>query len=421
MNVVWFCADRVGAEMAGPGIRAVELSRRLSARHRVTLVAPGAGALPSDAFAAAEPAALGGALRGADAFVTQGFGFATRELLRFRGRLVLDLYDPVQLEQLAQFGPAPTPAQRVSLAHVRARLLLLLRRADHVLCASADQRLFWLGWLGAAGRLAPAALAADPEARRLVAVAPFGVPEAPPRADGRPLRSLLGAGDGAPVALFWGGLWDWMDPALAVRAAALLAAQARPVHVAFLAGARPGGETMRAAADEARRAAIELRVEPHVHFLDRWIPYAERGAVLLDADVAVTAHRPSLEAELAFRTRLLDCLWARLPAACTRGDALAREAEREGWGALAEPGDAPGLAAAIASLLEPAARERARAAAAAAAERYRWSRSADAVLELLDAPAPPRPPPLVPGEMQGEGPLELARALGAKVWRRLRK
>ena len=422
MRIVWYCVDPVGAEMAGPGIRAVELSRRLAGRHEVTLVAPGATTLQdSERLARAEPDALVAALHGADAFVTQGFDFPLRSLLRFHGRLVLDLYDPVQLEQLAQFGPAPTPAQRVSLAHVRARLLVLLRRADHVLCASPEQRIFWLGWLGAAGRLAPGTLAGDPEARRLVAVVPFGMPEAPPRRDGQPLRSAIGASAGDRVALFWGGMWDWMDPALAVRAAGLLAAAEHPIHLALLAGERPGGAVMRAAADEARRAAAELRLERRVHFLERWVPYAERGAVLLDADVAVTAHKPSLEAELAFRTRLLDCLWARLPAACTRGDALAAEAERAGWGGAAQAGDAEGLAAVIASLLDPAANARAREAAAAAAERYRWSRSADAVLALLDAPPAPRPHALVPGEAAGERIGRVARAFGAKVIGRLRK
>ena len=152
---------------------------------------------------------------------------------------------------------------------------------------------------------------------------PFGLPEEPPRADGSPLRVGLGIPSTASVALFWGGLWDWMDPALAVKAVASLRDGGRECHLVFMAGARPGADTMRAAADEARRAATALGLDRQVHFLERWIPYAERGALLLDADVAVTAHRPSLEAELAFRTRLLDCLWARLPAACTRGDTLA--------------------------------------------------------------------------------------------------
>ena len=50
MKIVWHCADQVGAEMAGPGIRAVELARRLAARHAVTLVAPGATTLGHEPF-----------------------------------------------------------------------------------------------------------------------------------------------------------------------------------------------------------------------------------------------------------------------------------------------------------------------------------------------------------------------------------
>ncbi|HET9599738.1 MAG TPA: glycosyltransferase, partial [Anaeromyxobacteraceae bacterium] len=260
----------------------------------------------------------------------------------------------------------------------------------------------------------------DPAARRLVAVAPFGVPEDPPARGDAPLRRELGLASGAPLALFWGGLWDWMDPALAVAAVAALRRDGFDLHLAFLAGARPGGDLMRAAADGARRAVQAHGLADRVHFVGRWIPYGERGAVLLDADVAVTAHRPSLEAELAFRTRLLDCLWARLPAACTRGDALAAEAEREGWGAAAEPGDAEGLALALRRLLDPAVREQARAAAAAAADRYRWSRSVDAVLDVLERPAPPRPLPFA-GELAGGRASEIAAAFAANVWERLRR
>ena len=178
---------------------------------------------------------------------------------------------------------------------------------------------------------------------------------------------------------------------------------------------------MRAAADSARALVTRLELGDRVHFLERWIPYAQRGPFLLDADVAVTAHRPSLEAELAFRTRLLDCLWAGLPPACTRGDTLADLAEREGWGAGAEPGDAAGLARAIAALLEPGAKERARQAMTGAASRYRWSAAAAVLAELLQGPAPERPPMLVPGEVAGERPLAVARAFGEKLLARLRR
>ena len=396
MNVVWFCEDVVGAQMAGPGIRAVELSWRLAQKHEVTLVAPGARPVTE----------LSQALRGADVFVSQGFGFPLSALLRFRGRVVLDLYDPVQLEHLARAGDAPSPDQLVSLAVLRRRLQLVIRRADHILCASRPQRALWLGWLGSLGRLTPEALRGDPEASRLLAEVPFGVPEAPPVRKGSPLR----AAPGETIALWAGGMWDWMDPALAVRAVRIAQQQVPALKLALLAGARPGSPdmNMRSSLREARAAAEGA---PFVRFVDAWIPYEDRGAWLLDADLAVSAHKPSLEAELAFRTRLLDCLWAALPAACTSGDVLAAEGEQQGWARTAPPGDAVKLAAAMVALCDTDANQRARAAARKAAAERTWQRSADTLLALLDGPAPAR----------ASFKPELALTAAKKIWRRLKR
>jgi len=352
----------------------------------VTLVAEGVEELSGEPFRGSRD--LGAALKDADVFIAQGFGFPMPHLLRFSGRLVLDLYDPVQLEQLARMGAQPTAEQVVQVGYVRRRLQYLIRRADHVLCASRPQRAHWLGWMGACGRLSPQALARDPEASRLIAVVPFGLPEEPPRQRDSPLRGAIGASPDDRIALWAGGLWDWMDPALAVRATALARQRVPTLRLALLAGERPGtaAPKMRAAADEARAAA-----GPAVHFIDTWIPYDERGAWLLEADVAVSAHKPSLEAELSFRTRLLDCLWAALPAACTSGDVLASEGEQQGWARTAPPGDLEGLANAIVVLCDPPVNARARAAAHAAAKERTWQRSADTVLALLEGPAPERP------------------------------
>jgi glycosyltransferase involved in cell wall biosynthesis len=247
---------------------------------------------------------------------------------------------------------------------------------------------------------------------------PFGVPDEPPTRSGPTLRAELGLRPDATVALFWGGLWDWMDPALAVRAVAELRERGQRVELVFLAGQRPGGDTMRSAADEARTAVADLRLGDRVHFLDRWVPYAQRGGMLLDATIAISAHRPSVEARFAFRTRLLDCLWARLPPVCTRGDVLGDEAEREGWGASADPLDAAGFAEAVRALAEPSRRERARQAMTAAVERYQWSRSAATLAGLLDGAPAPHASMLWPGEVDGGSPMAVAAALGRKLVRR---
>ncbi|MBA2476756.1 MAG: hypothetical protein H0V40_12485, partial [Actinobacteria bacterium] len=51
-----------------------------------------------------------------------------------------------------------------------------------------------------------------------------------------------------------------------------------------------------------------------------WLPEIRRRAIR--PAVAVSAHFDDVETRFAFRTRLLDCLWAGLPVVTTRGDAL---------------------------------------------------------------------------------------------------
>ena len=51
-----------------------------------------------------------------------------------------------------------------------------------------------------------------------------------------------------------------------------------------------------------------------------WVPYDERALYLMEADLGVSTHHAHLETRYAFRTRMLDYLWARLPIVCTEGD-----------------------------------------------------------------------------------------------------
>ena len=438
--------------MAGPAIRAVELAARLAAVHEVVLACPGASALPPERRRARGPGssgrsfevaevAPGGSLRklisGADALVAQGFGFAASDLLRLGEgqRLLLDLYDPVLLELLARAGPQASGEQRLHLAAVRLRLLWMLGRADHVLCAEGRQRAFWLGWLGAAGRLVPAALEGDPEARRLLALVPFGIeppgeaalctPEESARdaAAGAEAVAWLGeaAGEGNAAILWWGGLWDWMDPVTAVRAVARLRAGGARVSLVLTAGNRPGAAPMPAAA----RAEVEARAlglwGHGVGQLPAWVGYSARLPLLRAASAAVSCHLPSLEAELAFRTRLLDCVWAGLPVACTAGDALSERAEREGWGRAVPAGDPARLADALSALLADGAPAAARAAAARAAPAYGWDRSAAALLALLAGPPPRRPRAGPLPELRGAEPSEIAGSAARKLLARVRR
>jgi len=394
-RVLVVSGDPVGELMAGPAIRAVELARALSAAgHPVTLAVPAVG--PTDlAPAVAVVAAEGDDLRplvqaAATVVVFSAVAAANPWLAEVDAMVVVDAYDPGLLETLERRRGEPVNAQRDWIRDASAHLVDPLSFADVVLVASDRQRHLVLGLLAALGRLSPRVLAEHPRLDRLVRIVPFGIaaePPAPPSV--RPISGPGGLLPGvAHVALWGGGLYDWLDPLTLVEAIALAPAD---VGAVFLAGPHPTpavGAAPLAARACARAAELGL-LGRRIAFHDRWVPYAERGGWLLDAAVGVSLHRHHVETELAFRTRVLDYLWAGLPVLCTEGDVLAELVVAADLGAVVPADDPSAVAAALDDLVRATGTERsARSArtAAVAAERT-WPLVAAPLVELCAAPA----------------------------------
>ena len=135
---------------------------------------------------------------------------------------------------------------------------------------------------------------------------------------------MPGIGADDKILLWPGGIWNWFDPLTVIRAVHELSRRRDDVRLYFLGVKHPNPEVPdMAMAAEAVALADELGLRDRVVFFNfGWVPYAERGRYLLDADVAVSAHFDDIETRFAFRTRLLDCLWAGLPVVTTRGDTL---------------------------------------------------------------------------------------------------
>ena len=128
-------------------------------------------------------------------------------------------------------------------------------------------------------------------------------------------------------------------------------------------------------------------LELPVVFLDRWVPYAARGALLAEADIGVSAQLPGVDTHFAFCTSLLDYLWARLPVLCTSGDSLGAAFARAGSAALVPPHDLDGWVAALRQLaLDPAQRQAMRAAAASCAGEWTWEKIARPLIAFCANP-----------------------------------
>jgi glycosyltransferase involved in cell wall biosynthesis len=266
--------------------------------------------------------------------------------------LVFDIYDPVLFELMET---APDAAAESRAGRLRSHIQLLnqvLRRGDFFICASEGQRDFWLGALVANGRLAPSEKV-DPELRDLIDVVPFGIDPAPVPAatTGRPtLAAAIPALAGTDRIVVWpGGVWDWIDSEIVMKAMHILAQRSPGIHLVLFAGTHPSdGHVETLAAKKARALANEFQLNGRtVHFIDDYIPYGERGRYLAECNAAVSAHRANLESRFAYRTRLLDCMWAGLPIVCTEGDVMAEMVARHGFGLVVPAGDAEALAGAL--------------------------------------------------------------------------
>jgi glycosyltransferase involved in cell wall biosynthesis len=360
----------------------------------VVLAAPNADLPAGEGFRVEyhgeRPERLVALARQASVVVVQGFLLHKVPALRTLGKpLVVDLYDPFTLENLVYFAGERLPFREAIHGEHLAVLNEQLRAGDYFLCASERQRDYWLGMLAANNRLNPRTYDADPTLRALIDVVPYGLPTDPPRAGGPVLKGVLpGIGPHDRVLLWGGGLWDWFDPLTLLRTLARVVAVRPDVRLVFLGTRHPNAALPEMAMPRRARAlAEELGLADRVVFFLDWVPYAERGAYLLEADLGVSLHPDGVETRYAFRSRLLDCIWAGLPLVCTGGDALAEQVAAEGLGRVVPPGDEDAVAAALLDLLaEPDLRARLEPRFAHVAATLTWDRAVAPLAAYCRAP-----------------------------------
>jgi len=400
-RVLVVSADWVGERMAGPAIRAVNFARELARRGlEVTLATPNEVEVPIEGIRAIRLQGMDARgtvalARQHDTVVAQSLPVSAMvSLAGTPTRIVYDLYDPVPHELLAAAHGRPRRAQDdLLLTRVRLTLDTALRAGDAFICASERQRDLWLGALGAQGRLDHEEHRRDPSFRQLIDVVPFGIEVEPPRRDGPVLRGVLPGVDERSRVLVWGGgLWNWLDPLTVIRAVHELSRRRKDVRVVFLGLRRPNS---RVAETTMAERAVSLAHELGMHgssvlFNEEWVPYERRGAWLAEADVGVSAHFDTLEARFAFRTRLLDYLWAGLPIVTTRGDVLGDLVEQERLGVSLPAEDVAAWVAGLESLLDDDQSRRAACERVAAVrQRFGWPRVVEPLARLVTEPGRP--------------------------------
>jgi len=380
-RIALLSSEPIRGRMAGIGIRYLELARRLPrhpglAEGEVVLVSPAEPAqtaelgIDSERIRRFEAGRLAEILADCDAVVAQG-QLANHLVLECPELpTALDLYDPWLVENLHYTESLGLDPYR----NDHATWVLQLSQGDFFLCSSEEQRLFYLGFLAALGRVNPQRVAADPDLRGLIAPVPFGVPDELPAP-----RPLLPARRPGERRLLFGGLYDWYDPWVLLDALERLEGE----WTLFLVrNPNPEATPQRLLAEVEEHCRRRDGWGERVQVLD-WVPAERRWDLLREMDVLVAPHRISLETRLSLRTRFLDALAVGCPVITTEEGTLARLLRQHRAGRVVPEGDAEALLRALREVLgeDEAVRQRRCEAARTLLEAFRWQR----VLEPLVA------------------------------------
>jgi len=361
-RVLFISHDLIGPQMAGPGMRYWELARVLAAEFPVLLAAPEGSVLPHvhpgiqwSVYPRNVMEPMRRLVEAAQIVIVVGDSLIEFPFLLETDRyVVIDGYDPHTLESLA-WAQTSSAQERLYAYHNRLRIVRLqCALGDFFICASERQRLHWLGWLESAGRINPFTYDQDPSLRRLIDVVPTGLPSSPPQHTHPLVREAIPGISAQDFVLVWGGgIWNWLDPLTLIRAVAQVAQSHPQIRLYFPGPRHPYKEFVPDMEMHGRVVQLSQELglwQRHV-FVGDWVPYDERQNYLLEADVGCSLHYETVESCLAFRTRILDYIWAGLPMIVTCGDSMSELVEKHNLGIVVEYQDVEGVAQAILRLM----------------------------------------------------------------------
>ena len=352
-KILFISDEQIGATVAGPGMRYLELANAMGNKYDVWLTANADAGITNKKFNVLNMPvflkinlgikitlpnpALKKKLNDYDFVIAKkeiipAFGFP-----KIRGGFIADLYCPSLFENLEsiRFRKETALAREIKL------LKKIMRHADFIICANQRQKDFYLSLLSEAERK-----------NKAIGLVPTGIPSIPPQHTKNVLKGVVpGISPADRVILWWGGIWDWLDAETPIKAVAQASKARNDLRLVFFGIKHPNLPLTRAA-QKALQLSKDLGVyEKQVFFIQQWVPYEERASWLLESDLGIICHHETLETHFSWRTRVLDYFWAGLPVITTEGDSMAELVKLHGLGKTVPPNDPDKLAQAILDLL----------------------------------------------------------------------
>ena len=266
-------------------------------------------------------------------------------------QLILDCYVPIYIEISARQSD-DLEGEYNSFGREIGKWSDALKRGDVFLCASEPQKRFYQGVLAGLGRINPATYEDE-----LILVVPYGIYRDKPVITDTPITKLLGGKkrkDKSKTLLWFGAIYPWFDLRDLVDAVEVVNKKV-PTNLVIVGAKNPFNNHP----DFVRR---HDQLMEHIESKDEasrkniivqdWAPFDERANWYMDSDLVILINKIGPENELAWRTRLVDFLWADLPIITNGGDPLGENLLAHNAAVRLESVETNGMAKQLTGLLQ---------------------------------------------------------------------
>ena len=259
--------------------------------------------------------------------------------------LVLDCYVPIHVEMCARRSPERLE-EAAAYEGERVRWDEVLCKGSFFLCANTNQIHYYRGILHQLGRLNPINYDDDP-----LILAPYGISRDLPVPAATPIQEL-GIQPGVKKLLWFGGVYPWFNVKVLFDAVSRL--NLVTPCVLIVVGVRNPFNShplFVGLAAEIEAMAQSADYAGLVHLVD-WVQYHDRANWYLDSDLTVMISQEGVENNYAWRTRLVDYIWANSPVATSGQDLLSQKMIELGIAARLDMGSSEEMALSLAKALE---------------------------------------------------------------------
>ncbi|MFC2161467.1 glycosyltransferase [Acidobacteriota bacterium] len=361
--------DVVGEKMAGPGIRAWELSKCLSRHFKIVLAIPDYSQTPLKnpffenvafqiiKYSVQKPESLISFGEKSKIIITQGYILSKfPALLKLETYLIADIYVPFIFENLFVHKGKIASLKDRKYIHLQDLKVFneQILKCDHFLCAHSGQKALFSGSMMSLNRINPEILDLNPSLEELITVVPFGISsEEDEEGKSGILKTKFPQLKDSDIIFLWGGvLCNWFDPITLIKAFSQALNENPDMKLIFMSTkhANPLLPEFDMVLKTVKISDELGLTNTHIFFHQEWVSYHERRAFYREANVGLSIAPKHFENEYSFRTRMLDYMRDNLPILCTTGDHFAEIVTRKELGIAIPPEHPEDLKKALLSL-----------------------------------------------------------------------